>query len=128
MGRPRDPGEGTDADPVQAGDDRQRVLPVQFLPVRHSRRDHPRRPLLRHRLAAQALWRADAGVHRAPADSARLDFPHPADRRLLPGHLAVTGTPVRLSIEAQLDYHFPAATDVLLAVEAAQLPDQKLIE
>lgn len=34
---------------------------------------------------------------------------------------------VRLSIEAELDYHFPAATDVLLAVEVAQLPDQRLL-
>jgi transglutaminase-like putative cysteine protease len=35
---------------------------------------------------------------------------------------------VRLSIEVALDYHFPAAADVLLAVEAAQLPDQLLLE
>jgi transglutaminase-like putative cysteine protease len=35
---------------------------------------------------------------------------------------------VRLSIEADLDYHFPEAVDVLLAVEVAQLPDQRLIE
>jgi transglutaminase-like putative cysteine protease len=35
---------------------------------------------------------------------------------------------VRLIIEADLDYYFPAAADVLLAVEVAQLPDQLLIE
>jgi transglutaminase-like putative cysteine protease len=35
---------------------------------------------------------------------------------------------VRLNIEVELDYHFPAAADVLLAVEVAQLPDQRLIE
>ena len=35
---------------------------------------------------------------------------------------------MRLSIEVALDYHFPAAADVLLAVEAAQLPDQLLLE
>lgn len=35
---------------------------------------------------------------------------------------------MRLSIEADLDYHFPEAVDVLLAVEVAQLPDQALIE
>jgi len=28
---------------------------------------------------------------------------------------------VRLSIEAELDYHFPEAVDVLLAVEVAQI-------
>jgi len=35
---------------------------------------------------------------------------------------------VRLSIEVELDYYFPSAADVLLAVEVAQLPDQLLIE
>jgi transglutaminase-like putative cysteine protease len=35
---------------------------------------------------------------------------------------------LRLAIDAQLDYYFAIATDVLLAVEAAQLPDQKLVE
>ena len=35
---------------------------------------------------------------------------------------------MRLNIEVELDYHFPAAADVLLAVEVAQLPDQLLIE
>jgi transglutaminase-like putative cysteine protease len=35
---------------------------------------------------------------------------------------------VRLSIEADLDYYFPEAVDVLLAVEAAQHADQRLIE
>lgn len=35
---------------------------------------------------------------------------------------------MRLNIEVELDYYFPAAADVLLAVEVAQLPDQLLIE
>jgi transglutaminase-like putative cysteine protease len=35
---------------------------------------------------------------------------------------------VRLSIEVDLDYHFPEAADVLLAIEVAQLPDQVLGE
>jgi transglutaminase-like putative cysteine protease len=35
---------------------------------------------------------------------------------------------VRLSIEVELDYYFPQAADVLLAIEVAQLPDQRLIE
>jgi len=35
---------------------------------------------------------------------------------------------VRLNIEVELDYHFPAAADVLLAVEVAPLPDQLLLE
>ncbi len=35
---------------------------------------------------------------------------------------------MRLSIEAVLDYAFSEPTDVLLAVEAAQLPDQQIIE
>jgi len=35
---------------------------------------------------------------------------------------------VRLNIEVELDYHFPVAADVLLAVEAAPLPDQLLLE
>jgi transglutaminase-like putative cysteine protease len=35
---------------------------------------------------------------------------------------------MRLSIEVELDYYFPAAADVLLAVEVAQLPDQLLLE
>jgi transglutaminase-like putative cysteine protease len=35
---------------------------------------------------------------------------------------------VRLNIEVELDYEFPAAADVLLAVEVAQMPDQLLIE
>jgi transglutaminase-like putative cysteine protease len=35
---------------------------------------------------------------------------------------------VRLSIEVELDYRFDQPTDVLLTVEAAQLPDQRLVE
>ena len=35
---------------------------------------------------------------------------------------------MRLSIQVELDYHFSEAVDVLLAVEAAQLPDQRLVE
>jgi transglutaminase-like putative cysteine protease len=35
---------------------------------------------------------------------------------------------VRLNIEVDLDYHFAEATDVLLAVEVAQLADQILID
>ena len=35
---------------------------------------------------------------------------------------------MRLQIDVELDYHFPAPADVLLAVEVAQLPDQLLIE
>jgi transglutaminase-like putative cysteine protease len=35
---------------------------------------------------------------------------------------------MRLKIDVELDYHFPAAADVLLAVEVAQLPDQILVE
>ena len=35
---------------------------------------------------------------------------------------------MRLSIAVALDYHFPQPADVLLAVEAAQLPDQRLID
>ena len=35
---------------------------------------------------------------------------------------------MRLNIEVELDYHFAEATDVLLTVEAAQLPDQLLVE
>ncbi len=35
---------------------------------------------------------------------------------------------MRLSIAVALDYHFAEAADVLLAVEAAQLPDQRLID
>lgn len=35
---------------------------------------------------------------------------------------------MRVRIEAELDYHFPQAADVLLEMEAARLPDQKLIE
>jgi transglutaminase-like putative cysteine protease len=35
---------------------------------------------------------------------------------------------VRLNIQVELDYQFPAAADVLLGVEVAQLPDQLLIE
>ena len=34
---------------------------------------------------------------------------------------------MRLRIAVDLDYHFPATTDVLLTLEAAQLPDQVLI-
>jgi transglutaminase-like putative cysteine protease len=40
----------------------------------------------------------------------------------------VSGAPVRLGIAAELDYHFAEPTDVLLALEVAQLPDQRLIE
>jgi transglutaminase-like putative cysteine protease len=35
---------------------------------------------------------------------------------------------MRLQIDVTLDYHFPEPADVLLAVEVAQLPDQRLIE
>jgi transglutaminase-like putative cysteine protease len=35
---------------------------------------------------------------------------------------------MRLSIHVDLDYYFAQPTDVLLTVEAAQLPDQRLIE
>ena len=35
---------------------------------------------------------------------------------------------MRLNIQVELDYQFPAAADVLLGVEVAQLPDQLLIE
>lgn len=35
---------------------------------------------------------------------------------------------MRLKIDATLDYDFPAPADVLLAVEVAQMPDQRLIE
>src|SRR5688572_24781609 len=35
---------------------------------------------------------------------------------------------MRLNIEVELDYLFAEATDVLLTVEAAQLPDQLLVE
>ena len=35
---------------------------------------------------------------------------------------------MRLRIDVELDYGFPAAADVLLALEAAQLPDQVLVE
>ncbi len=35
---------------------------------------------------------------------------------------------MRLSIDARLDYSFPEAADVLLALEAAQMPDQLLVE
>ena len=35
---------------------------------------------------------------------------------------------MRLQIDVALDYEFPQPADVLLAVEAAQLPDQRLIE
>jgi transglutaminase-like putative cysteine protease len=35
---------------------------------------------------------------------------------------------VRLNIEVDLDYVFPEPADVLLAIEVAQLPDQRLIE
>ncbi len=35
---------------------------------------------------------------------------------------------MRLQIDVALDYHFPQPAEVLLAVEVAQLPDQRLIE
>jgi transglutaminase-like putative cysteine protease len=35
---------------------------------------------------------------------------------------------MRLKIEATLDYHFPQPADVLLAIEVAQMPDQRLVE
>ena len=35
---------------------------------------------------------------------------------------------MRLKIDAALDYHFPRPAEVLLALEAAQMPDQVLIE
>jgi transglutaminase-like putative cysteine protease len=34
---------------------------------------------------------------------------------------------MRLNIKAELDYHFPQAADVLLELEVAKLPDQKLV-
>ena len=40
----------------------------------------------------------------------------------------MTRTGVRLGNEADLDYHFQETTDVLLAVEAAILPDQQVVE
>jgi len=39
-----------------------------------------------------------------------------------------TGTLMRLRIDVELDYYFPEAADVLLAVEVAQLPDQILVD
>lgn len=35
---------------------------------------------------------------------------------------------MRLKIDVDLDYHFPQAADVLLAVEVAPMPDQHLVE
>jgi transglutaminase-like putative cysteine protease len=35
---------------------------------------------------------------------------------------------MRLNIRVELDYHFPQPVDLLLTVEAAQLPDQKLVD
>jgi transglutaminase-like putative cysteine protease len=35
---------------------------------------------------------------------------------------------MRLNIDVELDYDFPYAADVLLAIEVAQLPDQRLVE
>jgi transglutaminase-like putative cysteine protease len=35
---------------------------------------------------------------------------------------------MRLSIDVDLDYHFPKAAEVLLTLEVAQLPDQVLVE
>ncbi len=35
---------------------------------------------------------------------------------------------MRLTVDVELDYHFPDAAEVLLALEVAQLPDQVLIE
>ena len=35
---------------------------------------------------------------------------------------------MRLRIAVELDYHFPQPADVLLAVEVAQLPEQRLVE
>ena len=35
---------------------------------------------------------------------------------------------MRLSIQVELDYYFAQAADVLLAVEVAQLPDQRLVD
>jgi transglutaminase-like putative cysteine protease len=35
---------------------------------------------------------------------------------------------MRISIDANLDYHFPQPADVLLALEVAQMPDQYLVE
>jgi len=35
---------------------------------------------------------------------------------------------MRLKIDVDLDYHFPNAAEVLLTLEVAQLPDQRLIE
>ena len=35
---------------------------------------------------------------------------------------------MRLKIDASLDYSFPQAADVLLALEVAQMPDQRLVE
>src|SRR5688572_7683357 len=35
---------------------------------------------------------------------------------------------MRLKVDARLNYDFPAPADVLLALEIAQMPDQKLVE
>ncbi|HEY0625124.1 MAG TPA: transglutaminase family protein [Allosphingosinicella sp.] len=35
---------------------------------------------------------------------------------------------MRLSIDAELDYHLPRRADVLLQLEAAQMPDQRVVE
>ncbi|SMF61441.1 transglutaminase-like domain-containing protein [Allosphingosinicella indica] len=35
---------------------------------------------------------------------------------------------MRLKVDASLNYHFPAPADVLLAIEVAQMPDERLVE
>ena len=84
------PAEGLHPDPVQAGDDRQRLRRRSI--SRSSsllRADHPRRALLPARLAAEALGRAGAGLYREAADPGQLAVPRRAHRRLRPGGLAV---------------------------------------
>src|ERR1700759_4703579 len=54
--------------------------------------------------------------------------PHPIARLVRCGTEARRVKDVRLGIAVDLDYHFPEATDVLLAIEVAQLPDQLLRE
>ena len=68
-----------------------------------------------------------------PAQHLRADQPigsfrHRPDLRALAAPRRKRADGVRLNIEVDLDYHFPEATDVLLAVEVAQLADQVLIE
>ena len=59
--------QGRDADPLQAGDDRQRRLPLRPADLRRLLADLAQHPLLPDRGAALALRRADPRLHRAPA-------------------------------------------------------------